>query len=303
MSAAAIQHAFSTGGATVLPADRASVLFDGIFSSPRLQHPEGIAVGPDGWIWVGSENGQILRIAPDGSAIEEVASTGGFLLGLAFDGDRALFACDSRHSAVFRLDLADRSLKRFTAPGIQVPNYAVVDRARGRLYVSDTRAPSDPGPSIWSYDLDSGVGAVWHGGPFDHANGMALSPEGDALFLCETFARRVTRIVIKAEGSAGAATTFSDDLPGLPDGLAFDDRGALFVSCYEPSRVLRVAPGGGAAEVYVEDATAHVLAHPTNIAFDGARMFTANLGRWHVTKIETDTSGTPLWRRSAIATD
>ncbi|MBN9057809.1 MAG: hypothetical protein J0H21_01240, partial [Rhizobiales bacterium] len=103
MSAAAIQHAFSTGGATVLPADRASVLFDGIFSSPRLQHPEGIAVGPDGWIWVGSENGQILRIAPDGSAIEEVASTGGFLLGLAFDGDRALFACDSRHSAVFRL--------------------------------------------------------------------------------------------------------------------------------------------------------------------------------------------------------
>ena len=298
MAGAGIHYGFTTGGETILPGERASVLFDGIFSSPRLQHPEGVAVGPDGWVWAGSENGQILRIAPDGSSIEEVASTGGFLLGLAFDGDRALFACDSRHRAVFRLDLADRSLRRFTAPGIEVPNYAVVDRARGRLYVSDTRAPSDPGPSIWSYDLETGTGDVWHAGPFDHANGMALAPEGDALFLCETFARRITRIAIAAEGSAGEATTWSDDLPGLPDGLAFDDSGALFVGCYEPSRVLRIPAGGGPSEIYIEDATAHVLAHPTNIAFDGAALFTANLGRWHVTKIDTDTFGTPLWRQA-----
>ena len=115
MAGAGIHHGFSTGGNTILPAERATVLFDGIFSSPRLQHPEGVAAGPDGWVWAGSENGQILRIAPDGSAIEEVASTDGFLLGLAFDGDRALFACDSRHRAVFRLNLADRSLRRFTA--------------------------------------------------------------------------------------------------------------------------------------------------------------------------------------------
>lgn len=299
MIGAATTFGFTTGGPTVLPAERATVLFDGIFSSPRLQHPEGVAVGPDGWVWAGSENGQILRIAPDGSSIEEVASTGGFLLGLAFDGDRALFVCDSRHKAVFRLDLADRSLTRFTEPGIEVPNYAVVDRARGRLYVSDTRAPTDPGPAIWSYDLESGVGAVWHGGPFDFANGMALSPDGDALLLCETFARRITRIAIAADGSAGAATTWSDDLPGLPDGIAFDDSGALFVGCYEPSRVLRIPAGGGVAEIYIEDATAHVLAHPTNIAFDGAALYTANLGRWHVAKIETDTSAAPLWRRSA----
>lgn len=300
---ASIHHGFTTGGATVLPADRASVLFDGNFTTPRLQHPEGVAVGPDGWIWVGSENGQILRIAPDGSSIEEVASTGGFLLGLAFDGDRALFVCDSRASAIFRLDLADRSLTRFSSPGIEVPNYAVVDRARGRLYVSDTRAPVDPGPSIWSYDLESGAGEIWHGGPFDHANGMALAPEGDALFLCETFARCITRIAIDADGSAGAVTRWSDDLPGLPDGIAFDDTGALFVGCYEPSRVLRIPAGGGKASIYIEDATAHLLAHPTNIAFDGAALFTANLGRWHVTRIDTDTQATPLWRQTLGKTD
>ncbi len=107
-------YAFSTGGDTVLPMGRARVFFDGTFSTPRLQHPEGVAIGPDGWIWCGSENGQILRIAPDASAIEEVVSTGGFTLGLAFDGDRALFACDLKSAAVFRLDLATRELARFT---------------------------------------------------------------------------------------------------------------------------------------------------------------------------------------------
>src|SRR3954467_14162224 len=98
----------------VLPPSRGTVFFDGIFSEPRLQHPECVAVGPDGWIWCGSENGQILRVAPDGSGIEEVASTGGFTLGLAFDGDRALFACDLRHAGVFRLDLKMRQLSRFS---------------------------------------------------------------------------------------------------------------------------------------------------------------------------------------------
>src|SRR6478736_5240925 len=105
-----MEHRFQTAESTILPISRAVVFFDGIFSEPRLQHPEGVAVAFDGSVWCSSENGQIMRIAPDGSAIEEIASTGGFTLGLAFDGERALFACDSRHRAVFRLDLADRSL-------------------------------------------------------------------------------------------------------------------------------------------------------------------------------------------------
>ncbi|MEL6965164.1 MAG: hypothetical protein AAFO01_20615, partial [Pseudomonadota bacterium] len=73
-------YRFATAEKTVLSKERASVFFDGIFSNPRLQHPEGVAIGPDGWIWCGSENGEILRIDPDGKKIECVASTGGFTL-------------------------------------------------------------------------------------------------------------------------------------------------------------------------------------------------------------------------------
>ena len=49
------------------------------------------------------------------------------------------------------------------------------------------------------------------------------------------------------------------------------------------------------------DATAHTLAHPTNLAFRGSTMLTANLGRWHVTAIEAGLPGLPLRRGAAGA--
>ncbi len=296
-----MKHSFATAQSTVLPIERAEVFFDGVFSEPRLQHPEAVAVGPDGWVWCGNENGEVLRIAADGSRIELVAQAGGFTLGLAFEGDRALFFCDNKDKAVYRLDLASRRVARFSPPGIRIPNYPVVDTRRRRLLVSDSYDFVDPGPGVWAYDLATGEGGLWYREPMTFANGMALAPSGDALFVCETFARQIARIDFDGNGAAAGASVFAGDLPGLPDGIAFDAGGNLFVGCYEPSRILRIAPDGRAAEVYIEDATAHLLAHPTNIAFDGQALFTANLGRWHVTRIASDTNAPPLWRTVAEA--
>ena len=295
-------YRFATAEKTVLPESRASVFFDGIFTEPRLQHAEGVAIGPDGYVWCGSENGEVLRIAPDASCIEVMGEGCGFTLGLAFDGERALYFCDLKDAAVYRLDLKSRWVERFTGTGIKIPNYPVVDAARGRLLVSDSHHFAEPGPGVWAYDLGTGEGALWYDRPLRFANGMALSPNGQSLYVCETFAQKISRIPILPDGSAGAAEPFATDLPGLPDGLAFDDRGYLFVGCYEPSRVLRIAPDGKTTEVYVEEPTAHLFAHPTNLAFDGPALYTANLGRWHITRIDSDTSGTPLWKRVAEAT-
>ncbi|MFC3073517.1 SMP-30/gluconolactonase/LRE family protein [Shinella pollutisoli] len=282
----------------ILSPDRLRVFFDGIWSEPRLSHPEGVAVGPDGWIWCGNQDGEICRIAPDGSRIERVAGTGGFLLGLAFDGDRALYACDLRHAAVFRLDLAAGTLARLQAPGLRIPNYPVVDRQRGRLLVSDSHDSARPGPGIWSFDLSGGQGRLWCGADFAFANGLAMRPGEAALYVCETFAQRVSRIGVADDGSAGAITPFVTGLPGYPDGIAFDAAGNLLVSLYEPSRILRV-DGAGSVRVLAEDPTAHVLCHPTNVAFDGTRLFAANLGRWHITVIDCDVGAPPLWRATA----
>jgi sugar lactone lactonase YvrE len=187
---------------------------------------------------------------------------------------------------VFRLDPGTRMLARFSPPGIRIPNFPVVDRARQRLLVSDSHAFGKAGPGVWAYDLATGEGALWYAAPLAFANGMALTRDGAALLVAETFARRVVRIPILADGTAGEAFPFATDLPGLPDGLALDDAGQVFVGCYEPSRILRLSPDGRPADIYIEDATAHLLAHPTNLAFDGSTLYTANLGRWHITCID-----------------
>lgn len=291
-------HRFATADLTVLPLSRAEVLFDGTLTQPRLLHPECVAVGPDGALWCSSELGQIMRVAADGSGIEEIASTGGFTLGLAFDGRRALYVCDLAHEAVFRLDLATHALERFTSPGMRIPNFPVVDRQHNRLLVSDSYASGEAGPGLWSFDLATGQGALLSTHLFNFANGMALSADGSSLLICETFSRKISQVSFAPDGAVARISDYATDLPGLPDGLALDRAGNVFVGCYEPSRILRISADGDAVEVYIEDATAHILAHPTNLAFAGSDLYTANLGRWHITRITSDTEGAPLWLRS-----
>lgn len=92
---------------------------------------------------------------------------------------------------------------------------------------------------------------------------------------------------------------FASDLSGLPNGLACDDFGQVFIRRYEPSRILRLSRDGTRCNVYVEDATAHILAHPTNLVFSHSSFYAAHLGRWHITRIASDTFSVPLWHSTS----
>lgn len=269
----------------VLPISAARVFCDGTFGTPRLAHPEGVAVHRDGTIWCGTENGDLLRIDADGASYTAMGTTGGFALGIAFDPADNLFLCDLKHAAIFRRDAASGRLDRFAAAGILVPNFPVVDAARGALYVSDSRGEGNPGPGIFRYDLATGEGGPWCPGDWEFANGMTLDETGNGLYVIESFLGRVRHVPILADGAAGTPTVALDGLGSVLDGLALGPDGTLYISCYEPGRIYRRRPGA-AAEVLIEDPHATRLAHPTNIALKGNRMYTANLGRWHITEID-----------------
>jgi sugar lactone lactonase YvrE len=122
---------------------------------------------------------------------------------------------------------------------------------------------------------------------------MALAPDGRSLYVVESTRQRVARILIDEEGGAGHYEIVVDDVREFPDGLAFDDDGRLYISCYEPSQIYRFSEAGG-LELLIRDPIATLIAHPTNVAFRGTTLFATNLGRWHITAIEADATGRPL---------
>jgi gluconolactonase len=282
---------------TILEIDAARIFYDGILDEPRLDHPEGLAVHRDGSVWCGGERGQVYRIEADGGSIEQIAQAeDGFSHGMAFDADDNLYVCDLKHAAVMKLDTDTGSLQTFAegADGrrISICNYPAFD-AEGRLYVSDSHAFKEPGPGIFRFDPD-GSGELWYDEPINFANGLAFPPDGDHLYVAETFGNAIFRIPIEEGGSAGAREEVAR-LPGvLPDGLAFDTEGNLYVACYEPSQVLRIAADGAVVRL-IWDEEAHLFCHPTNLAFRGNVLFTTNLGRWHITAVDTEAEGLPLY--------
>lgn len=264
-----------------------------------LDHPEGIAVHPDGTVWAGGEAGQIYRISADGKTVETVANTGGFILGIAFSpGSKWLAICDLGKKCIWKLDLQTYDLSLFAegAGGhrFNIPNYAVFDE-NGNLYVSESGAFREVIGKILKFSPD-GKGQIWHPGGFNFANGMALSPDGKYLYVVVSFLPGVERIEILPDGSAGERSLVCTLPETVPDGLAFDVEGNLYVSCYAPNRIYKVTPGGEVT-VFMDDWEAHTLSNPTNIAFGGPnldQLFAANIGRWHLTKIDAGVKGHAL---------
>lgn len=276
-----------------IPLQRASIFAD------NLDHPECLAVHPDGSIYAGGEAGQIYRISPDGKRVEEIANTGGFILGVAISPDATwLAACDLKRKCLWRLHLKSRTLTEFASGAdgqrFNIPNHLVFARD-GTLYVTDSGAFRQITGKIFRFSPD-GSGQIWHPGPFNFANGIAFSPKADAIFVVCTWLPGVERIPINPDGSPGKRSVYVKLPKVLPDGLTFDRRGNLYIACYTPARIYKVTPNRKAS-ILIDDWESHTLSNPTNIAFGGPnfdQLFAANLGRWHLTKIDLRTIGAPL---------
>ena len=264
-----------------------------------LDHPECIAVHPDGSVWAGGEAGQIYRISPDGKQIEEINTTKGFNLGLAFSPDASWLAvCDNKNKCVWRLDIATNTLSKFATGahdhGFSIPNYPAFAKD-GRLFVSDSGAFRQVTGKIFCFDKD-GNGVIWHNGPFNFTNGLALSAGEDYLYVACTWLPGVERIAINADGTAGKREVYCLLPQTCPDGIAFDADENLYVTCYAPNNIYKVNKLQQVS-LLINDWEAHTLSNPTNIAFGGKnfdQLYTANLGRWHVSKININTIGLKL---------
>lgn len=259
-----------------------------------LDHPEGVAWDPNaGILWAGGEDGQLYRVDVDARTWTEAARAPGFVLGLAVDRrGRVVVCCQGARSLCLLEDGTVRTLH----DGFTLPNYPAFG-PDGTLYVSDSGTWGRDDGRVFRLGADNTLEQLCDGLPH-FPNGCAVTADGQALWLVESRVPTVNRIDL-GSGEVDEVTRLEGT---VPDGVALTDDGGLLVSCYRPDRIVHL-DGDGRVEVVAEDPQGTLLAAPTNVVFAGDRLVSANLGRWHLTLVETALRGVPLHYPESWAAD
>jgi gluconolactonase len=259
-----------------------------------LDHPEGLAFDGEGYLWAGGEAGQLYRIDPIGR-VETVAELGGFCVGLAFSPARELYVSVTGRGIIRLERSGEPVLFAEEAPGrpLICPNFPVFDR-QGRLYLSDSGEWRKREGAILRFQPD-GRGEVI-GGPFGYASGLALDAAETSLWRVESDTPRVYRFDLRGSGPLGTPQLYADAVGRLPDGLAVDETGNLFVACYASDEIWEVTRKREKCRVAF-DRHGILLKGPTNLAFGGPgfdELFIANISRTTITRLQLGRRGLPL---------
>lgn len=263
----------------------------------RLDHPEGVAWGPDGRVYAGGQSGQVYRIDLADGSCDSFADTGGFVLGLALDGDANVYTCDLGRRAVVRVT-PDGSSKTYSSGtperGMKLPNYPVFD-GEGNLYVSDSGDWGQRDGCIWRI-APGGETEIWTEAACGFTNGMCLTADGNALYVVESSPPLLARIEVAADGSAGEREVLMELPRTVPDGVALDRDDNLYLSYYNPNLIQRMDPDGELTTLY-DDWEQLTLKSPTNTAFAGPDLQTlviANVSWLHLVRAPVEVPGLPL---------
>lgn len=255
-------------------------------------------------MYAGGEGGQVYRVNVSNGSTEVIARVGdGLILGIALDAHGNVYVCDAggRRLARVSTDGTVETISRGTPDRpMRIPNFAVFDSA-GVLYVSDSGSWTDGGGCIYRWSPGGQV-SVWSEAAPDFPNGLALSPDESALYVAESILPGITRIPIRLDGSPGKAESVVS-LPGtVPDGLAFDVTGRLYIACYRPDRIYAWETDGKLT-VVADDERGTDLSAPTNVAFGGdgmTQLYIASLGRWHIGRMDVPNPGVRLNHPSSL---
>jgi gluconolactonase len=264
-----------------------------------LDHPECLAFGHTGVLYAGGEAGQIYKIDLESKRCEEIANLGGFVCGIAVDGNENVYACLTKTHNVVRVNGKDRTntvyCDKVDGSPIETPNFCVFHPS-GDLYLTDSGDYRHATGKILRVHRD-GTSESLLGNHLNFPNGLALSSDATTLFMIESTSTKISRMTIERDGSLSAPETYVQLQGTVPDGMAFDGLGNLYVGCYTPDVILKVDTKRN-VETLIEDKTSEVINRPTNVAFRPMKgstdLYFANLGWWHIGALDVGVAGQPL---------
>ncbi|MDQ0124208.1 sugar lactone lactonase YvrE [Pseudomonas lini] len=215
----------------------------------NIDGPEALLLEDDVLI-TGLHDGRLISTSLDGKITKVLADTGGRPLGLARHPNGLLVIADGV-KGLLSLDAQGR-LMALTTEANGVPfgftDDVTIDQSGHFAYFSDAS-------SRFGYGRD-GEAIIEHGGDgrllrydfqtgktivllekLEFANGVTLGPDERYVLVNETGAYRISRYWLSGP-KAGTRDLFIDNLPGLPDNLAFNGRDRFWVALYAPRNAL-----------------------------------------------------------------
>ena len=215
-----------------------------LLAEGKLNGPEDIAVGNNGNVFTGLEDGRIVKISPDGEVVT-FAETGGRPLGLQWGPSGDLIVADGvRGLLTVNLEgIVTVVVPRAETVPLEMADDLDVSR-NGLIYFSDATG-SEVGMdyyqdlmihrplgrllrfNYYTDDLEVLLTGLYF------ANGVALSPDEDFVLVSEMSEYRITRLWLKGP-RVGDRDVFADNLPGFPDGISGDGDGNYWVAMVSP---------------------------------------------------------------------
>jgi gluconolactonase len=263
-----------------------------------LDHPECLTFGPKGTLYAGGEAGQVYRIDLEAKTCQEIAHLGGFLCGVTVDGAENVYVCNTKTRSVIRVNSDGTTATfcdRVDGTLLQAPNFCVFHPG-GDLYLTDSGDYRRATGRLVRVHRD-GTGESLLGDHLNFPNGLALSADSKSLYVIESTSPRISRMTIETDGSLSPPETYARFQGTVPDGMAFDGLGNLYVGCYTPDVIFKVDPQQNVTTL-VEDKTSEVINRPTNVAFrpvlGDTNLYFANLGWWHIGSLDVGVAGQPL---------
>ncbi len=281
---------------------------------------EGVVVDKEGNAYGGGRNGVIYKVNPEGKVSElTTLPEGSIPNGIAMDRQGNLVYCDLGKKAMMRVTQGGQVsmiADRVGTLALTLPNFASYD-AEGNLYVSNSStrdintalvelSKPEPNGALVCIRPD-GKGEVVATGIY-LANGTAIDPKEEAVYLLESARNDCLRIAIKKDGTFGQPEIYSKDFPALPDGMAFDVEGNLYVTLpavvkeggmVEANQIIKIDTNGNWS-LLIDDSAGQKMSFPTNCAFGGPGLqdlYIANLEGDHFSRVHTSFHGHPLYHQ------
>lgn len=228
----------------------------GRFGLPQLSGPSGVAVGPDGGVYVlDGSSGSVKVFARDGRLIRswDVAGEGG----IAVSGAGTVYVASADGVYTFTAD--GKPLRLITGP-LDVLNQATLGGAddiavdaQGTMYLS---MPSDVSGGKSTVVVASAAGDVLARWSTPRSGVLPRLPRGIALDAQgNVYVANGTVVKLSPSGRVLARWRFSSDGPSQATDVAVDRRGQVFVSAQGaryPGEVYWLSPAGRVQRVWGE---------------------------------------------------